>query len=271
MAKHVYSKLLWYFALISLPLYATDRVISLAPHTTELAYAVGLGSKLVAASAYSDYPPAAQHLEQVANWQGVNIERIITLKPDLILVWRGGTPQKILEQITRLGIPLFYSDPKNIDDIANDLARLAQYSPTPTQAQQKARIFRQQVIQLKQRYHNIPPHRILLQFGTQPLFSAGADTLQSHLLSLCHASNIFADSPVSWPQISREQVLLRHPDAIVITGNQQKKQQIQQFWEKQLNIPIITVSEDSFSRGSPRALQATEQLCQQLAIIPVRK
>lgn len=81
------------------PVLAARRVISLAPHATELAYAAGMGEVLVAASDWSDYPPAARRLEQVASWQGVNIERILALKPDLVLGWRGGNPQRVLETL----------------------------------------------------------------------------------------------------------------------------------------------------------------------------
>ncbi|MDE9484292.1 helical backbone metal receptor, partial [Xenorhabdus bovienii] len=116
----------------SAPLYAAaSRVISLAPSTTELAYAAGLGDQLIAVSAYSDYPEAAKNLEQVADWQGINVERIIALKPDLILAWRGGNPQRPLEQLAALGIPIFYSDVKKVEDVAAELERLADYSPSP--------------------------------------------------------------------------------------------------------------------------------------------
>lgn len=73
-----------------------QRVISLSPANTELAYAAGLGDSLIVVSAYSDYPEQAKKLEQVSDWQGLNVERIIALKPDLILAWRGGNPSGLL-------------------------------------------------------------------------------------------------------------------------------------------------------------------------------
>ncbi|MDW6156830.1 ABC transporter substrate-binding protein, partial [Klebsiella pneumoniae] len=92
--------------------------MSLAPNATELAYAAGMGEVLVAASAYSDYPPQAAKLEQVASWQGINLERVLALKPDLILAWRGGNPQRVLDQIAAFGIPIFYADADNLGGIA---------------------------------------------------------------------------------------------------------------------------------------------------------
>jgi vitamin B12 transport system substrate-binding protein len=260
--------LLWLLALcLVLPASAAQRVISLAPNTTELAYAAGMGETLVAASAYSDYPPAAKKLEQVASWQGMNLERILALKPDLILAWRGGNPQRLLDQLASFGIPIFYADAQNIDDIAKSLDALAQYSPHPEQAHQAAESIRQQMAALKAQYAHNQPRRVLLQFGTQPLFTASAATLQSQVLALCGAENIFADSRMPWPQISREQVLARQPQTIVITGGAQQIASVKAFWAPQLAVPVIALNEDWFNRAGPRIMLAAQELCSQLAEI----
>ncbi|MEQ1963959.1 vitamin B12 ABC transporter substrate-binding protein BtuF [Xenorhabdus khoisanae] len=254
-----------FVCVFSAPLYAAaSRVISLAPSTTELAYAAGLGDQLVAVSAYSDYPEAAKKLEQVADWQGINVERIIALKPDLILAWRGGNPQRPLEQLAAFGIPIFYSDVKKVEDVATDLERLAAYSPHPDVAQKSAANIRQKFNQLKQDYANPNPKPVFLQFGTNPIFTSSAHTIQSEIISVCGGRNIFADSPVSWPQVNREQVLTRKPEVIVMGGTEEQKQQVADFWQPQLNIKIITLNDDWFSRAGPRLILATEQLCKQL-------
>ncbi|WP_338884646.1 vitamin B12 ABC transporter substrate-binding protein BtuF [Xenorhabdus sp. TH1] len=249
----------------SAPLYAAaSRVISLAPSTTELAYAAGLGDQLVAVSAYSDYPEAAKKLEQVADWQGINIERIIALKPDLILAWRGGNPQRPLEQLAALGIPIFYSDVKKVEDVASELERLAAYSPHPDITKQSATDLRDKFNQLKQKYANLNPKPVFLQFGMQPIFTSSNHTIQSEIVSICGGKNIFSDSPVPWPQVNREQVLTRKPEVIVIGGTEGQKQQVADFWRPQMNVTIIALNDDWFSRAGPRIIWAAEQLCQQL-------
>ncbi len=259
--------LCWLALWMTLPANAAQRVISLAPSTTELAYAAGMGETLLAVSAYSDFPPEAKTLEHVASWQGINLERILALKPDLILAWRGGNPQRILDQLASFGIPIFYADAKNIDEIAQSLDALAQYSPHPEQAHQAAKNIRQQMAELKTRYANNSPRRVLLQFGTQPLFTSSAATLQSQVLSLCGAENIFADSRMPWPQVSREQVLARKPQAIVITGGKQQIASVKAFWAPQLEVPVIALDEDWFNRAGPRIMLAARSLCSQLAEI----
>ncbi|MFA1239370.1 vitamin B12 ABC transporter substrate-binding protein BtuF [Serratia odorifera] len=258
----------WLLALaLVLPASAAQRVISLAPNTTELAYAAGMGDSLLAVSAFSDYPPQAKKLEQVASWQGINLERVLALKPDLILAWRGGNPQRVLDQLASFGIPIFYADAKNIDDIAQSLDDLARYSPHPLQAHQAAELIRRQTAQLKARYASNQPRRVLLQFGTQPLFTSSGATLQSQVLSLCGAENLFADSRMPWPQISREQVLARKPQAVVITGGARQVASVKAFWAPQLQVPVIALNEDWFNRAGPRIMLAAQQLCSQLAEI----
>ncbi|TCV99204.1 vitamin B12 ABC transporter substrate-binding protein BtuF [Biostraticola tofi] len=263
------SRLLLALGLLAaaLPTLAAHRVISLAPHTTELAYAAGMGDVLVAVSAWSDYPPPARQLEQVASWQGVNIERIMALKPDLILAWRGGNPQRAMEQLAAFSIPVVYIDPGSIADIARALDNLARYSPHPEQAHQAARQLLKGEAELKQRYAGLRHRRVFMQFGTQPLFTAAGDTLQSRVLSLCGATNVFSHSPVPWPQVGREQVLLRKPEAIVTIGNQDRSEAIRQFWAPHLKVPVITIKEDWFSRAGPRMLDGAEQLCQGMAAL----
>ncbi|MDN0119315.1 vitamin B12 ABC transporter substrate-binding protein BtuF [Yersinia frederiksenii] len=247
---------------------AVERIISLSPSTTELAYAAGLGDKLIAVSAYSDYPEAAKKLEHVASWQGVNVERILALKPDLILAWRGGNPQRPLEQLASFGIPIFYSDPVNINQIADDLDKLAQYSPHPEQAHQAAEQLRLQVAELRSHNTRSQPLRTFLQFGTQPLFTSSAHTLQSEVISLCGGANIFAHSRVPWPQVSREQVIIRKPQVIVVSGDGSQTENINTFWRPQLAVPVIALNEDWFNRAGPRIVLAAKQLCQQMASLP---
>ncbi|EFB71808.1 Vitamin B12-binding protein precursor [Providencia rustigianii] len=271
--KHLIQSLfsLLLLACIAIPAVAAQksRVISLSPANTELAYAAGLGENLIAVSAYSDYPNAAKKLEQVSNWQGLNVERIIALKPDLILAWRGGNPQRPLDQLAALGIPIVYFDPQTVDGVISALAELSQYSPHPEIAERNIAQMQATLQAQKDKLaNNKKPRQLFIQLGTQPLFSAGNHTLQNDVLKVCGAQNIFEDSAVPWPQVSREQVLTRKPDAIVMTGSEEQEKAVKAFWHSQLNVPIILLNEDWFHRAGPRIINATEQLCNQLNALP---
>jgi len=241
---------------------APPRVITLAPHLTELAFAAGITP--VAVSAWSDYPAQAASLEQVANWQGIKVERIIQLKPDVVLAWRGGNPQRQIDQLRQLGLNIVWIDPQSLEAMIDALASLQRWSPQPQKAAAAAQALRTQLAALRQHPRPRIPVPLFLQFGQQPLFTAARNTLQNEVIALCGGRNIFADSPVSWPQVSREQVLARHPHAIVTVGDAQKAANVADFWRPQLNVPVIAIDENEFSRPGPRMLLAAKQLCAQL-------
>ena len=246
---------------------AAPRVITLSPHLTELAFAAGITP--LAVSAYSDYPPQANALEQVANWQGIKVERILQLKPDVVLAWRGGNPLRQIEQLQRFGIKVEWIDPQTIDQMIDALAALQKWSPHPQQAIDAAQQLRAQGAELRQHYQQQTPIPLFLQFGQQPLFTAARSTLQNQVIELCGGKNIFADSAASWPQVSREQVLMRHPQTIVIGGDGAQAASIAQFWQPQLTVPVIAINDDWLSRPGPRILLAAQQLCS--ALHPTKK
>ena len=145
--------------------------------------------------------------------------------------------------------------------MADAVAALRRWSPQPQQALNAAQQLRQQVTSLRARYAALPAVPLFLQFGQQPLFTAARDTLQNDIIALCAGKNIFADSRVSWPQVSREQVLMRHPQAIVIGGSAAQAQNVSRFWQPQLNVPVIAIDDDWISRPGPRMLLAAKRLC----------
>lgn len=251
--------------LLCLPvlLYAAPRVISLSPGNTELAFAAGIVP--VAVSAWSDYPPEAKKLEQVANWQGMNLERIVALKPDVVLAWRAGNAERQVNQLAALGIKIVWLDPTTVDQVIAALRQLAQYSPTPKMAEESADKLAAEFAQLKSHYAQSPKKKVFLQFGQNPLFTSGTGSIQNEIVSVCGGQNIFADSRVPWPQVSREQVLTRQPQAIIIAGEKASVPAVKQFWQSQLKIPVIAINDDWFSRSGPRIILAAKQLCAELA------
>ncbi len=248
---------------LPLLLCAAPRVISLSPGNTELAFAAGITP--VAVSAWSDYPQAAKKLEQVANWQGMNLERIVALKPDVVLAWRAGNAERQVNQLAALGIKVVWLDPTTVAGVISALRQLGEFSPTPETANKAADRLAAEFQALKAQYAQTAKKKVFLQFGQHPLFTSGKGSLQNEILTLCGGQNIFADSRVPWPQVSREQVLVRKPQAIIITGDKTQIPPVQQFWQSQLPIPIIAVNDDWFSRSGPRIILAAKQLCAELA------
>ncbi|UNA33591.1 vitamin B12 ABC transporter substrate-binding protein BtuF [Klebsiella pneumoniae subsp. pneumoniae] len=160
---------------------------------------------------------------------GMNLERIVALKPDVVLAWRGGNAERQVNQLQSLGIHVLWVQTSTIEEIIATLRELAQWSPQPEKAQQAAQAMQQEYDALKARYANAPKKRVFLQFGSAPLFTSGPGSIQDQVLRLCGGENIFATSRVPWPQVSREQVLARQPQAIVVTGDASRIAEAQRF------------------------------------------
>lgn len=240
---------------------ASPRVVTLAPNLTELAFAAGITP--VGVSAWSDYPPAATHIEQVANWQGINTERILALKPDVVLAWRSGNPNRQVDQLSAFGVKVVWIDATRVSEVIANLRQLKNWSPDPAKANAAADSLLHQQQTLSRRYAGLPKKKVFLQFGQHPLFTASGRTVQNEILQLCGGENIFADSRVAWPQVSREQVLMRKPD-VIVTGGEATPAEVENFWRPQLTVPVIIVNDDWFSRPGPRIMLAAQQLCSQL-------
>src|SRR3954452_19924160 len=133
-----------------------QRIVSLAPHATELLYAAGAGAKLVAASEYSDFPEAAKRLPRVASSGGVDLERLLALRADLVVAWRLEATAKALDRIEALGIPLVYIEPHRLEEIRRALEALGVLAGTQQTAQAEAARLRAELARLASVYRGRP-------------------------------------------------------------------------------------------------------------------
>ncbi|GHG71632.1 cobalamin-binding protein [Alishewanella longhuensis] len=246
-----------------------QRVISLAPHITELVYAVGAGDKLVAVSDYSDYPAAAQLLPRVNSFAALNIEAILALKPDLVLAWRSGNPPADLARLQQFGVRVEYSDPLLIDDIATELLQIGQWLGQAEQGALLATEIQQRLSLLRASYQQQTPVKVFYAMTTDPLSTVANQAWPAQLLQACGADNIFADAKNDYPQPQLEQLLLRQPEVIVRASKDGSTKQ-EQFWQRYPSLPavrkqaFITLEPDWVYRATPRMIDAMQQLCEAL-------
>lgn len=263
------SVMLWFAMPLQAAETAPQRVVSLAPHITELVYAVGAGELLVAVSDYSDYPAEAQLLPRVNSFAALNVEAILALKPDLVLAWRSGTPASDLARLQQFGVRVEYSDPVLIDDIATELVQIGQWLGQPEQGAYLAAQIQQRLHLLRARYATEAPLKVFYAMSTEPLSTVANKAWPAQLLQGCGADNIFADAKNDYPQPQLEQLLLRQPDVIVQASKDGGVRQ-QDFWQRYPSIPavrkqaFITLEPDWVYRATPRMIDAMQQLCEQL-------
>ncbi len=248
---------------------AAQRVISLSPHATELAYAAGLGKHLIAVSDGSDYPPQAQHLPKVANYRSINIEKIIALNPDLIITWPEGNPGKALQQLRNFGFHLYATHTHSLQDIANNIEELSQYSEHPEQGKKAAAQFRRSLNKLRRQYSHNPPVRYFYQLSERPIITLGGDNWPGEVFEFCGGKNIFADSAAPYPQVSIEQIIARQPQVMFTSAHAMHDTSMWQTWHDEIPAlkyhHIWSLNADWINRPTPRTLKAIKQVCEYFA------
>jgi iron complex transport system substrate-binding protein len=253
-----------------------QRVISLAPHVTELLYAAGGGPKMVGAVSYSDYPPDAKQLPRVGDNKSLDLERIVALKPDLIVVWRHGNAQRQLERVRELHVPLFFSEPRRLDDIAVSLTKLGRLLGTSASADAAAAAYRDDIARLRARYANRPAVSVFYQVWDRPLMTLNGEHMISDVITLCGGRNVFADLQPLVPTVSTEAVLAANPQAIVTAapGATRPDTTLPQLdtWRAWpglaavANNNLFAIDGDLINRPAPRIAQGARQLCDDLEL-----
>ncbi|APR37505.1 cobalamin-binding protein [Paraburkholderia sp. SOS3] len=257
------------------------RVISLAPHTTELLYAAGGAATIVGAVSYSDYPPEAKQLPRVGDNTALDLERIVALRPDLIVVWRHGNAQRQIEQLRELHVPLFFSEPRHLDDVATTLTKLGELLGTSSAANEAANDYRKNIARLRARYAGKPPVSVFYEVWERPLMTLNGTHLLSDVIALCGGRNVFAQLEPLVPTVSTEAVLAANPEAIVTAapGATASNTALPQLdsWRQWPAITAVArdnlfaIDGDLINRPTPRLAQGAAQLCEDLDIARSRR
>ncbi len=246
------------------------RIVSLAPHITEMLYAVGAGERIVATVDASDYPPAARHIPRLGSHAGIDLEALLNTRPDLVIAWKNGTPPKLIETMQTLGLPLFVSQIDRVENLASELEHFGQLTGNHAKGEQAARRFRQRLADLKARYAHQPAVRVFYQIWDRPLMTIGGTQILSEVIRLFGGENVFGQVQALAPTVSVEAVLAARPEAIIVAAPENTQAQWLSAWKAWTRLPAVAqgnlyhIHPDLMHRPSPRLLEGAEQLCQQL-------
>jgi iron complex transport system substrate-binding protein len=247
-----------------------QRVISLAPHVTEMLFAAGGGSHVVGVVAYSDFPEAAKQVQQVGSNRELDLERIIALKPDLFVVWRHGSSERQIEMVRKLGVPVYHSEPHKLEDIPAGLLKLGQLMGTDAVARPAAADLSRQLAGLRAKYANRAPVRSFYQVWDKPLYTLNGEHIVSDALRLCGGENIFARLPITAPVVSIEGVLQENPEAIFATA--EKNYGGVSMWKPYASLSAVrndnlfTIDGNLLNRAGPRMIAGAAMLCEKLEL-----
>jgi iron complex transport system substrate-binding protein len=254
-----------------------QRIITLAPHATEILYAAGAGDRLVGTVDYSDYPPAAKKVARVGSYDRIDIEALVALKPDLVIAWETGNPAGQIDKLRTFGLTVYASQPNRMEDIAGQLERFGQLAGTQAVAIQAAGRFRQRLESLRSHNAGKAKVRVFYQIWQAPLMTVGGPQIISDAIRLCGGENVFANLAQMAPTVSVEAVLKADPEAIVATGMGDARPDWLDDWNKWKRMTAVRrgnlfhINPDLMQRHTPRILDGTEQLCAQLDTARARR
>jgi iron complex transport system substrate-binding protein len=258
-----------------------QRIVSLAPHTTELLFAAGGGARIVGAVSYSDYPPEAQSIPRVGDNKALDLERIVAMKPDLIVIWRHGNALAQLDRLRDLHVPLYFSDPRKLDDIPATIDKLGTLLGTSSVAAQASDAFRRDIANLRTRYGSRPTVSVFYQVWNDPLMTLNGDNVVNEVIDLCGGHNVFADQKPLVPTVSTEAVLAANPEAIVTAnaGETRPEQPLPTLdaWRKWPSMTAVArgnlfgIDGDLINRPTPRLALGAAALCEDLEVARGRR
>ena len=254
-----------------------QRVVSLAPHLTELMYAAGAGARLVGALEYSDYPAEAKALPRVGSEASIDLEALVALRPDLVIAWPNAGSARAVERIAALGIPVFRSEPRELEDIARTMETLGRLAGTQAPAGAAARTFRERAARIERRYAQRARVRVFYQVWDRPLVTVNGDHVISKVMRLCGGENVMAALPALAPEIDRESVLRADPEAIVASGPDGARPAWLDDWRAFPALAAVrhdnlySIRPELLQRHTPRLLDGAEELCRILEAVRLKR
>jgi iron complex transport system substrate-binding protein len=245
------------------------RIVSLAPFITELLFEIGSENTVSGTLEFSDYPPAAREIPRVGRHNALDVEAILAMKPDLLIAWKTGTPAAPLEQLKRMGLPVFYLEPIRLRDISRSLEKLGRLTGRVESARYQAMEFDRQLQKLKKTYRGKQKLNVFYQIWDQPLMSVNGQHLVSDVLDLCGGTNIFGKVKTVSFAVNREAVIAANPDVIVISGQGSLGSNWQAGWKKWKSITAVKYENlfqvnPDYLRHTSRVLLGARQICKAL-------
>jgi len=244
-----------------------ERIVTLAPHLAEVAFAAGAGDRVVGVSVFSDSPPEVARLPQIEASGRVDLERVVRLAPDLALAWRGGNRVQDLERLERLGIPVFATEARRLEDVARVLREVGKLTGNGAQGEAAAAGFERSVGELRERYRGRGPVRVFYEVWHEPLMTVSGAHLVSDMLRVCGGVNVFAEAQSLIPAVSAEQLYARNPDVVVVSGVGLDDAAALARWRRYAALPAVragrvyAIDASLANRMGPRVVEGAAALC----------
>ena len=244
------------------------KIISLAPNITEVLFRLGLDREIVGVSIHCNFPEKARRKIQVGSYINLDFEKIIFLKPDLVIATGTGNTRNMVERLEKLGFPTYVIFPKNFDGILQSIDHLGRVVNREKEAEaiiQEMKRRRQRVIE---RTQGLPRPKVFLQIGEFPIVTVGKGSFGDNLIDLAGGENIARNEKKMYPRLGKEEILKRSPEVILISSMNPKGdyQRLLQEWSRWKMIPAVRngrihmIDSDLIDRPSPRIIDGLEEI-----------
>jgi len=245
------------------------RIISLAPHITELLYAAGADKQIVGTVSYSDYPLAAKQLPVIGSYTKVDYERVLAAQPDIVIYWKSGNPGNMIDGIKELNLKIFNSEPDDFEGVASSLKTLGALLGTEAIANKRAQQYLERLGALRKKYANSTKEkvRVFYQVWNQPLMTINKAHLINDVIDFCGGENVFAELDNIAPTVDMESVIKKNPD-VIIAGMAKGREEWLQDWQKWpiisavKNAHVYAIDAGLLVRQTPRILDGTQRMCE---------
>ena len=247
-----------------------QRIIALAPHIVENVYTAGAGDKLVGAVAYSDFPEQAQLLPRGGGYSNINIEKILELKPELIIAWKSAISEANILTIKSLGFPIYIDQPDTLSDLSKGIKDIGALTGHTEQATHTANKYLVDLEKTKKKYQLQAKVRTFYQVWNRPLRTITGKHIISDAIKICGGVNVYADEKTVSPIINIESLLKRNPQAIIASGLSDKPPEWLNDWKQWPSLQAVRnnnlffVNPDHIQRHTIRVLLGINSICQQL-------
>lgn len=244
-----------------------QRIITLSPHLAELVVLLGTGEQLLGVAEHSDFPSQVKKIPRIGGATGLDMERILTIKPDLILAWQGGTRETDIQALKEQGIRVVSIRSESLEDIPESISTLGKLLNQQQQSAKLVALFNKQRNQIFKMYRESPVHRFFIEISSQPLMALSNRHSFGAGLRLCNLENIFADEDKAAIIVDLESIISRKIEFVLlrksVTENADELASRKAFYQiKEGDVAsVISFDEDAAFRQTPRLLDAVEQVC----------
>ncbi|MBS4192552.1 ABC transporter substrate-binding protein [Bacillus sp. FJAT-49705] len=255
-----------------------EKIVSLIPSNTEIAFALGLGEEVVGVSDYDNYPEEVANKEKIGGME-FNVEKIISLKPNLVLAHASSAHNSAegLKQLRDAGIAvLVVNDAKNIDQVYESINMIGTASGEKEKAEELVAGMKEKFEAIKEKAKEIKDEdrkKVFVEVSPAPeIYAAGANTFINELLEMIHADNVITEE--GWPKMDPEAVIERNPDVIITTHGYYVEDPVGNVLSRDgwqginavKNKQVVDVNSDAVTRTGPRLVEGVEELAK--AIYP---